>query len=105
MNCKHGDLAIVINDYPECVANIGRVVEVRGPSHIDREGLLVWCAPISSEPFLYNTWEDPTPFPMSPDDNDIQHPDAWLLPILSVAEYRKIDEQIELTAPKELELA
>ncbi len=73
--CKHGDLAVVINEYPECAANIGRVVVVSGPSYINREGMLVWYVnPISSEPYFYNTWDDLTPFPMSPDDNDIQHP-------------------------------
>jgi hypothetical protein len=29
--CKHGDIAIIINETPQCTGNIGRLVHVRGP--------------------------------------------------------------------------
>ena len=31
LRCKHGDLAIIINETPQCRDNIGLIIEVRGP--------------------------------------------------------------------------
>jgi hypothetical protein len=30
LRCKHGDLAVIVGEYPGCEANIGRIVQVRG---------------------------------------------------------------------------
>ena len=41
--CKHGDLAIIINETPQCRANIGLIVQVRGPmQYIDFLNLQGW---------------------------------------------------------------
>ena len=81
--CKPGDLAIILRDVPQCVSNVGRVVEVFGPAAIDRHGCLTWLImPITDEPYSVN--DDLTGeflrF-MGPDDNDLEHPDGWMLPI------------------------
>lgn len=82
--CKNGDVAIVLRDSPGCEANIGRLVEVRGPcssscypgmvswwiKQIDRNAK--WCVfeTDGSITMEWLTWS-----------SKVQHPDTWLLPI------------------------
>jgi hypothetical protein len=44
LRCKHGDLAVIVGEYPGCEANIGRIVQVRGPAHLSEQcgELLLW---------------------------------------------------------------
>jgi len=44
LRCKHGDLAVIVGEYPGCEANIGRIVQVRGPAHLSEQSgeLLCW---------------------------------------------------------------
>jgi len=44
LRCKDGDLAIIVGELPGCEANIGRIVQVRGPAHISEQcgDLLCW---------------------------------------------------------------
>ena len=83
MRCKAGGIALVIYDEPQCVTNIGRIVEVRGPVSINSELELpcwlikpvhrqLWKIVESTGRICTEivTWE-----------SRVEHPDAWLLPL------------------------
>ena len=84
LRCKDGDLAVIVGELPGCEANIGRIVQVRGPAHISEQcgDLLCWVIkPIDRKKMLilyipdilvsdYVTWK-----------MDIKLPDCWLIPI------------------------
>ena len=84
LRCKHGDLAVIVGEYPGCEANIGRIVQVRGPAVVTEQsgGLLSWIIkPVSRAKMVnlyipnvliseYVTWE-----------KGIRMPDCWLIPI------------------------
>ena len=84
LRCKDGDLAVIVGELPGCEANIGRIVQVRGPAHISEQcgDLLCWVIkPIDRKKMLilyipgilvsdYVTWR-----------MHITLPDCWLIPI------------------------
>jgi len=97
--CKHGDLAIIINETPQCRANIGLIVQVRGPmQYIDFLNLQGWrVKPIHHKKVWVETlknniaelqtiyWKYPRSIP-----------DAWLLPI------RPTDDDIDFSDAQEV---
>ena len=97
--CKHGDLAIIINETPQCRANIGLIVQVRGPiQYIDFLNLQGWrVKPIHHKKVWVETlkkniaelqtiyWKYPRCIP-----------DAWLLPI------RPTDDDIDISDAQEV---
>jgi hypothetical protein len=84
LRCKHGDLAVIVGEYPGCESNIGRIVQVRGPAVITEQssGQLSWIIKPVSRAKMINlyipdilvsehvTWQ-----------KEIRHPDCWLIPI------------------------
>ena len=84
LRCKEGDLAVIVGELPGCEANIGRIVQVRGPAQINEQcgGLICWIIrPITRKKMinLYDadmlinervTWK-----------SNIKLPDCWLIPI------------------------
>ncbi len=82
--CKNGDIAIVLRDSPGCEGNVGRLVEVRGPTSTNcYPGLVSWYIRQIGDHGLWFiaeadgritqeklTWS-----------SRVFHPDAWLLPI------------------------
>ena len=96
IRCKHGDLAIVINDEPGCSSNIGRVVEVIGPCKPDSLGRICWAIwPISSDPFLFVDSDNSLQY-LTQLDHKVRHPDAWLMPIKSEnSEAEERNESVE----------
>ena len=95
--CKSGDLALVLYDEPCCSENIGKVVEVRGPvQRNSRLKLMCWlikpinrqlwhCVRRSGEHYTaYVTWT-----------RQLEHPDAWLLPLRPEAGEDVIAEALE----------
>jgi hypothetical protein len=84
LRCKHGDLAVIVGEYSGCEANIGRIVQVRGPAVVTEQsgGLLSWIIkPVSRTKMVnlyipdilikeYVTWT-----------KCIRMPDCWLIPI------------------------
>jgi len=95
LRCKDGDLAVIVGELPGCEANIGRIVQVRGPAHISEQcgDLLCWVIkPIDRKKMLilyipdilvsdYVTWR-----------MDIKLPDCWLIPIRSPKEDKDISQ-------------
>ena len=81
---KDGDLAVIVGELPGCEANFGRIVQVRGPAHVNEQcgDLLCWVIkPIDRKKMLilyipdifvsdHVTWR-----------MDIKLPDCWLIPI------------------------
>lgn len=101
LRCKDGDVAVITWDYPECLSNIGRLVQVRGPVRIC-DGMPGWrICPVTPERYALRevdgsfitehvTWE-----------SRIDHPDGWMVPIrpqgeaLSQAVEIPIDQEVE----------
>ncbi len=80
--CKPGDLAIIVQDVPGCEDNIGRIVAVRGPSAIDYKGQLTWLiTPLSDEPYIVDIPAIHGFRVMQVDEDQIEHPDDWMVPI------------------------
>jgi hypothetical protein len=94
--CKHGDLAIVINDEPGCSSNIGRVVEVIGPCRPDCLERISWLIrPLTLDLFRYVDRDNSLKY-LTRLDHKIRHPDAWLMPIKSEnSETEEQDESVE----------
>jgi hypothetical protein len=97
--CKHGDLAVIINETPQCRGNIGLIVQVRGPlAHIGILNLYGWrIKPIHNKKVLVQIYKDT--------DAEFQTifwkyprriPDAWLLPI------RPTDDDLDVSDAEEL---
>jgi hypothetical protein len=109
LRCKDGDLAVIVGELPGCEANIGRIVQVRGPAHVSEQcgDLLCWVIkPIDRKKMLilyipdilvsdHVTWK-----------MDIKLPDCWLIPIrppeedkdIVVNESLPLKQKIPLTA-------
>ncbi len=86
MRCKAGDLAVIVNDFKGCEANIGIIVEVEGPPQLHPWcGKVVWSIrPVKrrklwvldvppGDMVLEHQWVSKK--------NRVQHPDEWLLPL------------------------
>ena len=84
LRCKHGDLAVIVGEYPGCEANIGRIVQVRGPAHLSEQcgELLCWVIrPISRKKMINLYIPDVLISERVTWKSDIKLPDCWLLPI------------------------
>jgi len=81
MRCKHGDLAVVVNDFEGCEGNLGVIVEVIGPPENHPETpLICWQVVPVRRRKLWLVDVVPTKEFVSK-RNPALHPDAWLLPI------------------------
>ena len=82
--CKHGDLAIIINETPQCRGNIGLIVQVRGPlEYLDMLDLYGWrIKPVHNKKLLVQMAKDAdAEFQVIYWKYPMCVPDAWLLPI------------------------
>lgn len=80
LRCKDGDVAIVIDDAPGCVRNVGRMVRVSGPVNVHSIFGPCWLIqPLSMDPWAVQcalgVLYDPPPL------DRVEHPDHWLLPL------------------------
>ena len=86
MRCKHGDLAISVDDFDSCKGNIGLIVRVIGPAEIRLEMTCWQIIPFSGqEMWLVDNGKAEKAL-VTPSTQAI-HPDKWLSPIkgMSVA--------------------
>jgi hypothetical protein len=84
LRCKDGDLAVIVGELPGCEANIGRIVQVRGPAHLSEQcgELLCWVIrPISRKKMINLYIPDILISERVTWKSDIKLPDCWLLPI------------------------
>ena len=108
MNCRPGDVAIVIHDEPICVANIGRIVRIEGPlefnEYYNRPCWLVY--PISDDPFYCLCGVGVARGRVITEADCIDHPDAWLMPIkpIDTSTASAVMQQTPSVATRELAL-
>jgi hypothetical protein len=84
LNCKNGDIAIVVRDNPGCEANLGRLVEVRGPrTSSGYPGMVCWqIRQISAEvSWVIDESNGSFTSEILTWRSGVSHPDAWLKPI------------------------
>lgn len=80
MQCKHGDLVIIVDDFEGCKGNIGLIVRVIGPSEIVMEMACWKIIPLSNKG-LWLWDEGKARKIIVSDTEEAQHPDKWLRPI------------------------
>jgi hypothetical protein len=93
MNCKPGDLAMIIGDEESCIMNIGRIVHVYEPLTIIENQQCWSIVPIHPDPIMVREgnklqlWHNVTL------EDRICHVDAWLKPIppLNGAELNEVN--------------
>lgn len=108
LRCKSGDLALVVYDEPCCESNIGRAVEVAGPVQTSpRFRLRCWLIrPVGSS----RRWRvvrdgGPARTEIVAWKSQVEHPDAWLLPIPPLAEPDSEENAVPEEREAELVLA
>jgi hypothetical protein len=101
--CKIGDVAIIISDEVGCEANVGRMMHVMGPKKASPTRGTIWVIkPVIGTTMTYIERDGSVGFGEA---TDIEHRDAWLLPIRPEPDDEAIDEVRELTMPAEMEAA
>ena len=91
--CKPGDLAVIVREEPGCEANIGKLVEVRGPIYMDQLCGPCWIIRSISTTgdWLCRTIHGPVRRISGGVrwSDGIDHPDAWLMPIRGLQSTRR----------------
>ena len=101
MNCKPGDLAMIIGDEESCIMNIGRIVRVHGPLAII-ENYQCWpIVPIHSDPIMVREGTELKLWHNVTLEDDICHVDAWLKPIPSFSN-EEINDSVALRHAEEV---
>jgi hypothetical protein len=99
LRCKDGDVAIITWDYHDCLENLGRLVEVRGPVDLD-DGHPKWdIQPITPELYALRERDDSVIRETVTWMSRVQHPDAWMIPIQPNQETLCTDEAVNLEWP------
>lgn len=81
LRCKGGDLAVIIHDTPDCLDNVGRVVEVKGPL-TSINGMPAWhIRPVSSALYCVTEFDGSTTRERVTWRGRVAHQDAWMMPI------------------------
>ena len=96
--CKPGDLAVIVREEPGCKKNIGKIVEVRGPIRMSETKGPQWVIRSMN---TRGHW-----FVRRPKsglivrlyrglrwDHDVDHPDAWMVPIMGPTGEARFDTQ------------
>jgi hypothetical protein len=98
--CKIGDIAIIIRDELGCEANVGRMMHVMGPRKSCARGIF-WCIrPVFGTTMAYIELDGTVDVGEA---TDIEHRDAWLLPIRPEPEEEAIDVARDLLLLAEME--
>jgi hypothetical protein len=91
MKCKHGDLAIIVDDFDGCKGNIGLLVRVIGPAEIIMEMACWQVIPLCGQGMWLIDEGTACKRTITAKIQAI-HPDKWLRPIKGIS-----------TAPSKLE--
>ena len=83
MRCKHGDLAIIIQDFEGCEGNLGVIVRVIGPpiKHPDSPHLCWQIMPVSRTKLWLSGNGKAAAYELITEENQAFHPDPWLEPV------------------------
>lgn len=100
LRCKHGDLAIIIGDFPGCEENLGVIVKVVGPPELHKgTQMICWdIYPVKRR----KLWllDGTTLFKTAISKNNRAfHPDCWLLPIKGSDHSSALGSKIEKGLP------
>jgi hypothetical protein len=99
LRCKQGDIAIITWDLPECLENIGRLVQVRGPLKVE-DAVAYWrIQPVTPELYAFRELDDTLVRDRVTWASRIQHPDGWMIPIKPDEGPTGIDESALLEEP------
>lgn len=99
--CKIGDVAIITRDEVGCEANVGRMMHVMGPRKVSPKRGTMWVIkPVVGTTMAYLEVDGSVGFGEA---TEIEHRDAWLLPIRPEPEEEAIDEARDLVLPAEME--
>lgn len=80
--CRPGDLAIILRDAPGYEENIGRIVEVHGPARQTWDLGVTWLiVPVTRQPYAVQTRRGKLYDREITVDDEIEHADAWMMPI------------------------
>lgn len=97
--CKIGDIAIIIRDEVGCEANVGRMMHVMGPRKVFRTRGTFWrIKPVIGTTMTYIERDGTVGVGEA---TEIEHRDAWLLPIRSESEEDAIE--VSTVLPSEME--
>jgi hypothetical protein len=58
LRCKDGDIAVITWDLPDCLENIGRLVQVRGPLKIEDEVAYWRIQPVTPQLYAFRELDD-----------------------------------------------
>jgi hypothetical protein len=99
MKCKHGDLAIIIQDFKGCEGNLGVIVRVIGPA-IKHPATSMPCWEIKpvKRRKLWLAGDGPVTSEFISKDNPAYHPDPWMLPIKGEPVINKRQKNRHLTS-------
>ena len=108
LRCRPGDLAVITQDEPECLANIGQLVRVLKESleFPDELGFHWEIQPLSAQPspvLISNSRDKNLNRKVILDQGVRAHLDAWLRPLLDDDETDELEEHGEVQ-PVEKEL-
>lgn len=102
--CQAGDIALVLFDEPDCLANVGRIVRVHPKLMLNvRLKLECWLIdPLDKSPWFYALNDGSVHQTTNALAEHIEHPDSWLMPIRDnaltdeeMAVYARIQDQID----------
>ncbi len=81
LRCKDGDMAVIVGDVPGCEGNVGRIVQVRGPTS-QIIGYVCWrIKPLDKRRLLIRENDGSIVGERVFWKSSIFHPDCFLLPI------------------------
>lgn len=81
LRCKDGDLAVITQDYPDCLENVGRIVDVKGPMFVNEAGPSWLIRPITPQPYVLHESDHTLCREVVTWRSRVSHPDAWMMPI------------------------
>ena len=98
MKCRSGDIALVIHDEPGCIANVGHLLEVRGPAKIDpRKDMHCWqIQPLHQQLWKVAETDGSITTEFVTWESRVTHPDQWLLPLRPQSQASPWEMQEEL---------
>ena len=96
LRCKDGDMAVIVGDVPGCEGNIGRIVQVRGPTtHL--AGYICWrIKPLDNRKLLIREFNGIIVSEKVFWNSRIRHPDCFLLPIRPPEDGKTIETSNDL---------
>ncbi len=99
LRCKDGDIAVITWDFPECLENIGRLVQVRGPVTTE-DGVAYWrIQPVTPELYAFRELDDSLGREHVTWSSRINHPDGWMVPLEPDDDTTGMDETVVLQEP------